>query len=108
MTSPKKQSARSARRALARDDEKFAGEAERLARLQPGGSPDLPIEVSSASQVDGRAQSMLCPLCHGALRIEEHVAAEIRGARLRVVKAICSMCGKRRQLYFRIGSSLPN
>ncbi|HVY47741.1 MAG TPA: hypothetical protein VHB21_17755 [Minicystis sp.] len=49
-------------RALARSDGRFAAEAERLARLSRGGSPELPIEVTSASEIEVRAEGTPCPI----------------------------------------------
>jgi hypothetical protein len=96
------------RRDLARRSPTFAAEAEALARLAPGGSPDHPLELSSASQVEVRAQSTPCPICTGELRVEEHEAEVLGGRRLRVVRVRCHHCAAPRQLYFRIGTALPS
>jgi hypothetical protein len=99
---------RTQRRALMRENQKLARDRERLARLEPGGAPDRPIEVSTASVVEPTAESLPCPICEGRLRALEHTAENIEGARLRVVHAQCTHCGVRRALYFHIGTALPN
>lgn len=104
----KKLSARASRRALVRTNEKLARDLERLWRVSPGGSPERPIELVSASQVEIQASSTLCPLCEGALRVEEHAAVTVGASRLRVARVICLVCGVRRSIYFRLGSPLPS
>ncbi len=96
------------RRAMARADDKLALARERLAALEPGGSPERPIEVASASLVEPRAQSAPCLRCGGPLRIDEHTAESIGGLRLRVVHARCAQCASPRLLYYRVGSALPS
>jgi hypothetical protein len=91
-----------------RENVKLARDRERLARLEPGGAPDRPIEVSSASLVEPTAESLPCPLCDGRLRALEHTAQAIDGARLRVVQVRCTHCGTQRALFLRIGTVLPN
>ena len=81
---------------------------EALARISEGGTPERPIEVESASQVEAHARSLPCAACDGSVRIEEHGAKELGGARLRVVRLVCVRCGRGRVLFFRIASPLPN
>lgn len=100
--------ARKGRRAQARRREKLARELERLARLMPGGSPERPIAVAAAPQVDVIAGQTPCPVCQAALRLEEHAAETIDGVRLRVAHVLCAACGVRRRLYFRIADALPH
>jgi hypothetical protein len=104
----KKETPRSARRALERSGAKLVRNLERLWLLQPGGGPERPIDLASASQVETHAQSTRCPLCEGALRVEEHAAVTIATARLRLVRVICQSCGSRRDIYFRLGGALPS
>jgi hypothetical protein len=78
---------------------------ERLARIEPGGSPDRPLVIDSPAVVDIRAVAKPCPLCGGPLRLEEHAATEIGGTRLRVATVSCTQCGTRRSLYFRLDES---
>lgn len=96
------------RRQLARTDAAFARAAERLARLSPGGAPDHPIEVASASQIEVHAEGMLCPFCHGPQVVDDHVAETVNQRRLRIAFTRCKHCDARRAVYFRIGSALPS
>jgi hypothetical protein len=104
----KKRSARAERRALARSGVKLARDLERLWLLQPGGSAERPIDLASASQVEITARAMPCPVCEGALQVEEHAALTVGAARLRVARVVCQGCGARRDIYFRLGASLPS
>jgi hypothetical protein len=85
-----------------------------LAALEPGGSPDRPIEVESASTIETRAASLPCPACEASsTRVEEHEAITVRAdserpSYLRVVHLLCPRCGVRREIYFRIGTALPS
>ena len=91
-----------------RDHEKLVRNRERLARLEPGGSSDLPLEVSSASLIDPRASAMPCPTCLGEVRVDEHVALVVGARRLRLARVVCRTCGCRRDVYFRIGTTLAS
>jgi hypothetical protein len=98
---------RTERRRGERDAVKLARARMRLALLEPGGAPDNPIEVTSASVVEVHAQSLPCAACgERGVRIEEHVAEA--GARLRVARVLCPRCGVRRDVFFRIATSLPS
>jgi hypothetical protein len=96
------------RRAAARENEKHLRDLERLARLEAGGAPDRPVSVASASLVEPCARSVPCPLCGGELRVLEHTAEVYEERRLRVAHMECARCGKKRPLYFRLGTTLPN
>ena len=99
---------RKGRRAQAREQEKLVRDLERLARLEPGGSPERPMVIESPAVVDIRAEAKPCPLCNGPLHLEEHTAVQIDGVRLRVAEVLCTLCGTRRSLYFRLSEpSLP-
>jgi hypothetical protein len=98
----KKLSPRALRRAQARAAEKLATQREKLARLEPGGAPDHPVRVESASQVEVHARSLRCVRCDGPYRLEEHLAETLDGQRVRVAKLVCAACGARRSVYFRI------
>ncbi len=85
----------------------------KLAELEPGGAADRPIEVASASVIEPHATSMPCAACGAtSLRVDEHVAVTLGegtdARRLRVVRARCAACGHRRDVYFRIGTTLAN
>jgi hypothetical protein len=81
---------------------------ERLFRLSPGGSPERPLDVGSASIVEGRVESMPCPACNRALAVVEHAAETQDGVRLRRVAAKCQSCGAIRDVWFRVLGSFLN
>jgi hypothetical protein len=81
---------------------------ERLAALEPGGTPDHPIEVDTPAVIDVMAEQKPCPLCEGALRLLEHAAETIDGERLRVAHVTCTSCGIPREIYFRLTVSMLN
>ncbi len=94
---------RTEKREAARAAEKLASQREKLAALEPGGAPDRPIDVATASVIEPHARSLACLRCGDpGTRVEEHEAREIAGRRLRIVRIGCSQCGARRVLYFRI------
>lgn len=100
--------ARTARRDAERDRAKLAHARRRLLLLEPGGSPERPLEVTSASVIETRATSTRCPDCEGSLRVDEHLARAQAGALLRQVRLRCRDCGGAVQLFFRITEALPN
>lgn len=98
---------RTARRAMERDAEKLARARERVAATEPGGAPERPIELSSASQVEGRATSLRCLRCEGELKLREHRAiVHPVGGSLREVELRCAPCGHPRLVWFRVGPVL--
>ena len=97
-----KKPGRAVRRAWARTHDKLVRDLDRLARLEPGGSPERPVEISSPAVVDVLAVAKPCPLCGGSLALVEHAAEEIDGSRLRVARVTCTMCRARRAFYFRL------
>lgn len=102
----KKKRERTLRREAERDAEKLGDARERLAALEPGGSPERPIRVESASQVELRVESLRCPRCDGELRVNEHAAKTIRGLALREVDARCKRCAHRRDVWLVIARDL--
>jgi hypothetical protein len=91
------------RREADRAAEKLANQREKLARLEPGGAPNHPIDVTTAAVVEPQARSLPCSRCgEQPTRMAEHEAPEIDGRRLRVVTVVCPRCGARRPIYFRI------
>ncbi|EYF06627.1 hypothetical protein [Chondromyces apiculatus] len=104
----KKLSARAARRAGDRETVKLAQDLERLWKLGPGGTPERPIVLASASQVEVTARGTRCPLCQGELRVEEHAAETVAGSRLRVAHVRCVACGSRRAIWFRLATEMLN
>lgn len=87
---------------------RLAKDLERLDALAEGGSPERPIEITSPSEVEVRAESVPCPICAGRLRIDAHDAETIEGLRLRVARLRCETCRAPRVRYYRIGAPLPN
>jgi len=98
----KKPRARTVRRQQARYSEKLARDREKLARLETGGSPDRPVILESASQIEVHARS------ESDLRIVEHEAPTVGEQRLRVVRMVCPRCGAPRQAWFKIEARLPS
>jgi ribosomal protein S27AE len=105
---PKRPSARAERRAAERALDKLTHDRERLARMEPGGTPEHPIDVVSASLVDVRAKALRCPRCDVPMQLEDHTAETVEGARLRVARLKCARCGATRTAYFRVASAMPN
>jgi len=96
---------RTARRVLERDLKKLVRDKERLFKLEPGGSQERPIEVTSAAVIEVRVGAMPCVQCDASqYRIREHSIA----AGLRRVDVICRNCGAPRSLWFRIVLDEPN
>ncbi len=106
-------SKRTERREAERDAVKLAEARIRLASLEAGGSPERPIEVTSASIVEPHAASLGCAACGGTTRLEEHAAVTLPDSSgvprsLRVARTRCTRCGVQRQIYFRLGTTLAN
>ena len=94
---------RTVRREAERTTEKLAKERDKLARLEPGGAPNHPIDVPTAAVIEPQARSLPCPRCgEEPVRIADHEAREVDGHHLRVVGALCPRCGTKRAIYFRI------
>jgi hypothetical protein len=97
--------ARTLRREADRTAVKLAEARLALARLEPGGSAEHPIEVPSASVVEVHAAKLPCAACaESDVRVEEHLAT----SGLRIAKLRCRRCGVRPDLYFRIVTNLPS
>jgi hypothetical protein len=104
MTRPKR--ARTEKREAARAADKLALQREKIARLEPGGAPDRPNDVTTASVIEPHARALECLRCGEAgSRIEAHEAREIDGRRLRIVRVECPRCAAKRTIYFRIVQS---
>lgn len=99
---------RSERREADRAAGKLARDLDKLAAHAPGGSPERPIVIDSPSEVEVRARSTPCPICRGELRVGEHAAETIGGARLRVARVTCSVCRASRAIYFELAVSRLN
>jgi hypothetical protein len=76
---------------------------ERLADEMPGGSPERPIDVASASVVETKARSMPCVQC-GAVGMEirgERATSTARGV-LRELAMVCRRCHAGRAVWLRV------
>lgn len=94
--------ARTDRRRAERELAKLGDAREKLARLEPGGTPERPIDVESASVIEPRALALGCARCGGETRLEAHDA--ISG--LRRVRARCKSCRHLREVWMRVGERL--
>jgi hypothetical protein len=109
-----KKRARTERREAGRTAVKLARARMKLASLEPGGAPDRPLETMSASTVEVQARALPCTGCgEPGTRVEEHAAITVPDDRggtrhLRVARIACPRCGVRREIYFRIGTTLPS
>ena len=103
---PRTKSDRTTRREVERTGVKLAEARLDLARLEPGGSPERPIELSSASVVEPHAAGLACAACGGTTRVLEHTART--APPLRVAHVGCTRCGVERDVYFRLVQPLPN
>jgi hypothetical protein len=78
---------------------------ERLAAELPGGSPERPIEVASASVVETKARAIPCVQC-------EAIEMELRGDRatstargiLRELAMVCRQCHAARAVWLRVAT----
>ena len=86
----------------ARRQHRLHEDREKLRLLEPGGSPERPLEVSSASVVEARAEAERCFRCEVAMRAEEHTARETRSGLVRAVRLRCPRCGAPREIFLRI------
>jgi hypothetical protein len=98
--------ARTELRERARQNEKLFVARSKLALLEPGGSPERPLAVSSASVVESRAESEPCLRCDGRVRCDEHTTLATDRGLLRVVHLRCPACGATRTMYLQIASTL--
>lgn len=79
---------------------------DRLASLQPGGSPERPYVVGSSAVIEQHAtRSMPCPHCRGEQRVLEHEHDRARA--LRRVEVRCRQCSHARTLWFAIEPPQP-
>ena len=102
----KKTRARTQRREAERALSKLQAAREQLFRLDPGASPERPLDVPSPALVEAQAQSMPCPRCEGTHDVLEHLALTRGEVRLREARLRCRQCGSLRSLWFRIRPEL--
>jgi hypothetical protein len=104
---------RSERREAQRAAVKLAEGRLKLASVEDGGSPERPIDVTSASVVEPHAAGLGCAACGGSTRVEQHSAVTVEAASgvshsLRVARVRCTRCGVERDIYFRLRAMLAN
>jgi hypothetical protein len=73
----------------------------RAAQL-PGGSAERPIDVPSASVVEGKARATPCIQCEGDLELRGDRAVSTARGVLRELALACRRCHTPRTLWFRI------
>jgi hypothetical protein len=95
-------------RKLERREESLVEAREKLARLEPGGSSERPIEVETAALIELRAEAMPCLRCNGQNRCAEHLAIDTERGLVREVHLVCRACGTLRTVYFRVAVPLLN
>ena len=79
---------------------------ERLAAELPGGSPERPLDVGSASVVETKARAIPCIQC-GATELElrgDQATSTARGV-LRELTMACRQCHAPRAAWFRVATS---
>lgn len=102
MSAKKKLSPRAARRAAGRALDKLVEARLELARREPGGSAERPIEVPTAALVELEATAARCLRCDTGVRLEAHEVDRTEAGLLRVADVRCPSCGLGRRLFFRI------
>ena len=97
LTRPRKKQREQERalRKLVRRTEGLAGEL-------PGGSAQRPIDVASASIVEGKARATPCIQCAGDLELRGDRATSTARGVLRELALVCRRCHAPRTLWFRI------
>ena len=99
---------RTARRAAAQLSRRAVEKIERLGTHLPGGAPQQPLRVTSASVVEIRARATRCLVCEGELELRGHVSEAGDPGDLRRVELSCRACGRARRLWFRIEPPVAN
>jgi hypothetical protein len=87
---------------------KLVRRTERLAGELPGGAPERPIEVVSASVVEGKARATPCFQCGGDLELRGDRATSTARGVLREIALVCRRCHVPRTLWFRITPPATN
>ena len=96
------------RRARDRALRKEVRRTEELAGHLPGGSPDLPLDVATASVVETMARATPCVQCGGELEPRGDRATSTARGVLRAIAATCRRCHAARTLWFRIAPPRAN
>jgi hypothetical protein len=100
--------ARTQRRVDERAARQLVRDRERLAALEPGGTPDRPIAVETPAVIEAQVADQPCIQCTGRLRVDEHAVDVHGGVHLRVVRARCLGCGTPRVRWFKVEPPRPN
>jgi len=87
---------------------KLVRRTEALVGELPGGSPERPIDVASASIVDGKARGTPCIQCGGDLELRGDRATTTPRGVLRELALACRRCHAPRTLWFRIKPPATN
>ena len=99
---------RAARRAAAQATRRAVERVEKLGAQLPGGDPEQPLRVSSASVIEVRARGARCLVCDGELELRAHASEADAEGDLRRVELACRACGRPRRLWFRVEPALAN
>jgi hypothetical protein len=99
---------RTEKRERERELRRSVREREKLAAAGPGGGPERPIVVTSASVIEGMARSTPCVQCGSELSLGDHTAEVHRGQSLRLTTLVCRVCHAPRALWFVIAPPLAN
>jgi hypothetical protein len=81
---------------------------EKAAGKLPGGSPERPIDVASASVIEGKARATSCVQCGGDLELRGDRATSTARGILREIGLVCRRCHAPRSLWFRVVPPSPN
>ena len=81
---------------------------EALADKLPGASPENPLEVSSASVVEGAARATPCVQCGGELELRGDRATSTARGVLRELALVCRLCQAPGTLWFRVAPTAAN
>jgi hypothetical protein len=81
---------------------------ERAAVASPGGAPDHPIVVPSASVVEPRARATACVQCGGDLDLGGDRATSTPRGVLREIQVVCRRCHAPRSLWFLVAPTGHN
>jgi hypothetical protein len=91
-------------RTLRKRVRRVEGVADRL----PGGSPQYPIDVTSAVVVEGRARGARCVQCGGDYEVRGDRASSTGRGVLREMELVCRRCHAPRTLWFRVAVTAPS
>lgn len=81
--------------------EKLTQARSKLLELEPGGTPERPLEVATASVIEPKARAVHCPRCDEPFDVTNH---EVEAGRLRRTTVQCRQCGGTRSLWFRVNA----